>query len=429
MGIIICRFITNQPTFTGNINYFIETAVFNKHKNYEFLGQVGFNGFELGAEGPFNKKSNASFLANYRYSTLEVFDMLGIHFGTAGIPKYQDLSVKLNFPLKKGKISVFTLAGKSSIAMLDSEENRADLYTGEGMDLVNGSSLVASGVNYSRFHNENTYSKFVFSYINQNGFTEMDEFDPGQTPEPYYRENNYEERLGFKYVLNTKFSRKLLNRSGVTVDRYGYQLNTNIWDDEKERWESMLNNKKSVFAGTNLLRTYSQFIYKFSDAFEIKPGLSFMYFGLNGHYSLEPRFGASLKTGQRTRMHAGYGKHSRIQSLATYFLETVRNDGSVILENKNLDFTKAHHFALGFDALPADHLRLKVETYYQYLFDVPVEDEPSYYSIVNAGADWGLNTRYAMVNKGEAWNYGIELTLEKFYQLGFFPLFNYRIYF
>jgi len=32
----------------------------------EYVGQIGFNGFELGAEGPFKKGSRASYLANYR---------------------------------------------------------------------------------------------------------------------------------------------------------------------------------------------------------------------------------------------------------------------------------------------------------------------------------------------------------------------------
>jgi hypothetical protein len=37
------------------------------NEKYEFLAQMGFNGFELGAEGPITK--NSSFLLNYRYST------------------------------------------------------------------------------------------------------------------------------------------------------------------------------------------------------------------------------------------------------------------------------------------------------------------------------------------------------------------------
>ncbi len=150
------------------------------NEQYEFLGQAGFNGFELGAEGPFKKGAKSSFLANYRYSTLEIFNMLGISFGTAGIPKYQDLNFKLSFPVRKGKITWFGLAGRSTISMLDSENNEADLYTDEGMDLTNGSDLVATGVTCARFHNENTYSKLIVSTIYQHAYTSLDQFDPGE---------------------------------------------------------------------------------------------------------------------------------------------------------------------------------------------------------------------------------------------------------
>jgi len=392
------------------------------NEKYEFLGQMGFNGFELGAEGPFSKKGKSSFLANYRYSTLQIFDLLGISFGTSGIPRYQDLNFKMNFPVKKGKITWFGLAGKSTISMLDSEDNSADLYSNEGMDLVNGSSLVASGLTYTRFYNENTYGKFILSYVNQNGFTDMDQVKPEKLPQPFYREDNTEEKLTFRAIFNKKFSRRFSNRTGFTLDRLAYHLDAKIWDEDIDNWESMLNNQKSFLDGTNLYRAYSQFLYKFSDRFEIKPGISFMYLGLNDSYAVEPRIGMNWKTGYRTSLNFGYGKHSRMQSLATYFIETIQNDGSVILFNKNLDFTKAHHWVLGFDALLSDQLRFKAETYYQYLYDVPVEKDPDYYSIVNAGADWGLNTRYTMMNKGEAWNYGIEFTLEKFYHKNYYFL-------
>ncbi|MCB0397664.1 MAG: carboxypeptidase-like regulatory domain-containing protein, partial [Flavobacteriales bacterium] len=51
----------------------------------EYTFQVGFNGAELMTEGPFSrKKGKASYLASYRYSTLDIFEALGINFGTAG---------------------------------------------------------------------------------------------------------------------------------------------------------------------------------------------------------------------------------------------------------------------------------------------------------------------------------------------------------
>ncbi len=392
------------------------------NEQYEFLGQVGFNGFELGAEGPFKAGGNSSFLANYRYSTLQVFDLLGISFGTSGIPQYQDLSFKLNFPMKKGKLTLFGLAGKSRISMLDSDDNSADLYTSEGMDLVSGSESLATGLNYSRFHNENAYSKFVLSFVHQNTFTTMDQFNQGQIPEFSYREDNIEERVSFKYIFNKKFSRRLSNRTGITIDKFGHRLDAQQLREGDDTWEYLLNNKKTIIEGPVLFSSYSQVVYKFSDRFEIKPGVHLMYFGLNETLSLEPRFGASWKTGNNTSFNFGYGKHARLQSMVTYFLETMYDNNTIVLDNKDLDFTKAHHWVLGFDALVSQQLRFKAEAYYQYLFDVPVEKNPSSYSLVNAGAGWGLNTRNTMVNEGEASNYGIEFTFEKFFHKNYYFL-------
>ena len=48
------------------------------NEKHEFMGQVGFNGFELGAEGPLCRKTKASYLVNIRYSTMEVLNKLGM---------------------------------------------------------------------------------------------------------------------------------------------------------------------------------------------------------------------------------------------------------------------------------------------------------------------------------------------------------------
>jgi hypothetical protein len=109
------------------------------HDKLEFLGQVGFNGFELGAEGPISKKNNASYLINYRYSTLGFFHMLGISIGTgAAIPEYQDVSFKVVSKIGKGKISLFGLAGISAIDLLYSKSDSSDdenFYANEGFDI------------------------------------------------------------------------------------------------------------------------------------------------------------------------------------------------------------------------------------------------------------------------------------------------------
>ena len=112
---------------------------------------MGFNGFEVGAEGPISKSKGSSFLVNYRYSTLAIFDALGMDFGTVGVPKYQDLSFKVNLPnTKLGHISVFGLGGLSIIEIWESRtvtvKNPINFYGGEGLDITSGTNMGTVGV-------------------------------------------------------------------------------------------------------------------------------------------------------------------------------------------------------------------------------------------------------------------------------------------
>ncbi|NJK85851.1 MAG: carboxypeptidase-like regulatory domain-containing protein [Bacteroidales bacterium] len=89
----------------------------------EFMGQIGFNGFELGAEGPFSTTGKSSYLINYRYSTMGVFDALGIDMGIGAIPYYQDLSFKIDIPgTKLGRFTLFGLGGKNHISFETDDE-------------------------------------------------------------------------------------------------------------------------------------------------------------------------------------------------------------------------------------------------------------------------------------------------------------------
>ncbi|PIP55042.1 MAG: TonB-dependent receptor, partial [Bacteroidetes bacterium CG23_combo_of_CG06-09_8_20_14_all_32_9] len=92
------------------------------NEDSEFMGQIGFNGFELGAEGPFCKNRKGSYLVNYRYSTLGVMEAFGIKFGYSSIPQYQDISFKVDIPTtgtKYGRFTLFGIGGLSNIALLD----------------------------------------------------------------------------------------------------------------------------------------------------------------------------------------------------------------------------------------------------------------------------------------------------------------------
>ena len=84
----------------------------NEKREYSFM--LGVIGTEVSAEGPFSPNSKASYLINYRYSTLKVLDQIGlspVDIGDTDLD-FQDLSFKFNFPTKKaGVFSLFGLGG------------------------------------------------------------------------------------------------------------------------------------------------------------------------------------------------------------------------------------------------------------------------------------------------------------------------------
>ena len=93
-----------------------------------------------------------------------------------------------------------------------------------------------------------------------------------------------------------------------------------------------------------------------------------------------------------------------------------------------MDFTKSHHFVLGYDINPIKDWRVKAELYYQYLYDVPVNTFLSSYSMLNTGASFKTELEDLLTNAGTGQNYGVELTIEKFFSKGYYGLFTSSLY-
>jgi hypothetical protein len=109
-----------------------------------------------------------------------------------------------------------------------------------------------------------------------------------------------------------------------------------------------------------------------------------------------------------------YGLHSRLERINNYF---VKNQTTGEAFNKNLDFAKSHHFVLGYDIGISDYLHLKIETYYQRLFNIPVIADSSF-SMINQQNDWFFNERLQNTGRGE--NYGLDLSFEKYLSHGYY---------
>ncbi len=407
------------------------SGVFDLHmrngndEKFEFLGQVGFNGFELGAEGPFNKEKGSSFLVNYRYSTMGVFAALGMDFGTVGIPYYQDLSFKLNFPKTRlGNISLFGLGGISDIDIWDSKRDtlkqKLDFYGGEGFDLTNGTDMGVVGLSDQVHINQNTYARFTVAGMAHRMETVIDSLVPlSMYKVPWYRNHIIERNLFFSSTFNKRFNKQHTIRAGIVAKT----LNGSMIDSV---YQSSLNGfrKQIDYDGTSwLVNPYIQWQYRITDEITINTGIHYMHFFLNNTKSLEPRIGARWEISSNHTLSIGYGLHSQTANILTYFMQQRQDDGTYIKPNTDLGFTKSHHFVMGYDFRLDLYTRVKAEVYYQYIFDAGVDAiNKNSYSMLNQGASFYFEVPDKLTAKGKGRNYGIELTLERFLNKGFYFL-------
>ena len=142
----------------------------------EYWSQLGWNGLEFGLEGPFSKKSDASYIAAYRYSFTDLLSLMGIRLPE--VARYQDLSFKVNIPTKKAGIFTFTgIGGTSAIKIYDSDKKQEHwTFPTHGEDINTGSSLGAFGVEHSYFFNPNTTLKTHLSIVASEVHNTIDTF-------------------------------------------------------------------------------------------------------------------------------------------------------------------------------------------------------------------------------------------------------------
>jgi hypothetical protein len=115
-----------------------------------------------------------------------------------------------------------------------------------------------------------------------------------------------------------------------------------------------------------------------------------------------------------------YGLHSRLEPIGFYFAEQQLPEEDVY-PNKSLKMAKAHHVVLSYELSVNEYCRLRIEPFYQWLYDVPVIPGTSF-SMINLEMDWFF--RDSLINNGTGRNIGLDLTLERFLHHGYYYLFT-----
>lgn len=406
----------------------------NKER-YEFMAQLGaFTGLEALAEGPLNKRNNGSFAVAYRHSFVELADVVGLNFGTNALPRYKDLTLNLDFGnTKAGRFSLFAIGAQSSIDFLGNEIDTTDLFANPNQNSFNTSEFGIVGLRHNILLNDHAYIRSVAS-VSYSGvtFTAEDRFlMENNAPYQLVDVSDALTVLRFSSYYNNKINKRTTLRAGVLLQNQ--HLNTfvktreatpDLDGDGKPDWWTQRDFDGSV----NLVEAYAQTQYRLTEKITLNAGLHGMYFDKTEDLAIEPRAALNWQVAPKHKLNLGYGLHNQTQPLPIFFFREQLPDGSTRPSNTDLGFTRSQHLVLGYDFKPAQDWRVKAETYYQWIADVPVDRFASSFSMLNTGADFVFPEKPDLTNNGTGRNVGVELTVEKFFAKGWYGLMTVSVF-
>lgn len=385
----------------------------------EFTLQAGVLGLDAAVEGPLSRNNRGSYLFNYRYSTLNLLDNMGINVGSN--TNFQDLSFHIFLPTEKlGTFSLFGFGGLSG--QFQKAERDSLVWEDEFMryDAVFYSNTGMAGLKHVISLGANTYLQSgVTMSAHQMGF-EIERLDDSYAPKFAYNENYLNRKIQITSLINHKFNARHSVRAGFYQSVFLFNLHHKY--DEDGTIVTPLNASGS----TSLNQSFAQWKYRMTDDLTMNAGAHVMYAPESKNISVEPRLGMRYVLNPVNTISLGYGIHSQMQGMGVISAQINNSDGTVSHPNKNIGFSRAHHFVAGYERNLTELIYLKTEVYYQSLFDIPVKNEPgSSYSLVNIRDGYITD---ALVNDGVGRNYGLELTVEQKTHKGLYFLLSASLY-
>ncbi|MEM1216239.1 MAG: TonB-dependent receptor [Bacteroidota bacterium] len=379
----------------------------------EYAIQAGVMGLDAAAEGPIGPKGGASYLLNYRYSTLTLLEGLGLLNISDGVVTFQDAAFKVHVPTKNnGYLSVWGMGGLSS-------ENTDTPFD----DFRYFSNRGVVGLNYRTYFKKNDYLETILSYgigsvgddyLNKlNNYTDFEEFT--------------ERALRVSLLYNRKINARNTFRAGVIGSRLDYDfLEWYKLPEEAERVTEVLED-----GNTETVQAYAQLKHRFGTRLNVNVGLHATHLAIGDQTTIEPRVGMRWNYRDGHVISAGAGLHSRMDPLPIYFARVIAADGTFSQANRNLELPKAAHAVLGYEWRFQPEWRFQTEVYYQHLYDVPIASPGVQGDFGGSISAINFNSGYvtdSLFSDGTGRNYGLEMTVERFFTGGWYALSTVSLY-
>lgn len=413
----------NYPTQYGNgLGGILDMRLRpGNNETHEYTAQIGLIGIDFAAEGPFNKDYEGSYLVNYRYSTLGLLSQLGVPLGDEEI-SFQDLSFNITLPTENsGTFTMFGMGGRSKNTFEAQRDKELWEFQKDRQDIYFTSQMGAIGGTYNLPFADKAIWKSTFVISTMEANREAFQLDSNYTRTPINKDVRQETKASLSTMVQVRFDEKLQLKTGLIGTQYIQDVRaadylredslTIIMDGLRKNW---------------LFRPYANLEYQPTNQLQFNLGIAYAYYMANQTGSPEPLFSINYDFKKNQSLSFSYRLQSQLQSPTVYFGTQIPSNSFFPGEvnafgyNQNLDMSKAHHLGLAYQTNLLNQLNINAEAYYQHLFDIPIIDHPnSTFSVINLLDEIIQDT---LVNAGTGRNYGVEFTVQKFMDEGYYLL-------
>lgn len=408
----------------------------NKKHEYSFF--LGALGTEIMGEGPINKEKGSSYLFNYRYSTLDLVLRLGIGIGTSAIPQYQDAAFRLNFPQKDGSnFAVWGVGGLYNADVKTSTDEAPDqeLYATQDRDQRFFGNMGSLGMSYTKPIDKHTFFRANVG-VGYNEYNRQDSLVFRRLVNDRFVVDSLRHfkgakqgdfRINSSFFVNKKIGRQHVIKYGADADVFFANIfdTIRVVNQNSPAYNTYFSLYDADFDPSTLIQPYFQWKYRPNARLTFNAGLHAQYFSLSNSISyFEPRLGLKYQLPDNQSIKFGTGIHSQMQPMFVYYaLDSTNNS---VYKNRDLDFSKSFHVVAGYDRMLGKTMRLGVEAYYQYAFNSPIDTAANSFSLLSTLTYADNIVQRQLVNGtgtlGTMWNYGIDVTVEKFFSNNFYFL-------
>ena len=396
-------------------------------ENYEHSVKLSTLGLDLTSEGPLSK-NGSSYIISYRYGLTKMMNDLGWGILEGDQSDYQDLSLKLNFPI--GKSSNLSLWG---IGIFDEcymdwdswKEEWNTLY--DQNDFLSKVNNMTAGATYdanlgngwrwktnfvASYRKSNIEDRYAIYATDGQILTNENHYDLNFAPAtPFVQFDNETLWLTFATSVQKRFSSHNFLKAGASLRHIDYyqklQRAASVYTGVLLPVNNTDRNMEQVDAYVTDNMRYGKFTFN--------AGLHLSGWTLSDDWTLQPRVSAEYKPKDNHAIAFGYGMTTFIEYYDTYF---------AVKDNQNLKPMRSNQFVLNYSWQPSLSYSFKTEAWFESQNAVPVSDVSTYTSLNRRL----FYTDQALVNEGKGRNYGISIGAEHYMTDGVYWLINGALY-